>query len=150
VRTGVSWMDGRSDDVGRTAAGAGDGRPAAIGRLSASVPAPRSSSIRPRSGLLKVSITTFVVQAGRADGQAAASLRSARPNCFAQLNFRTGKIWSWGKYLPERCSNSVPPWLQDNYRNAVPAQNVYRNGVPVRSGTTTPLGVGLHTSLMMA
>ena len=81
MRTGVSWMDGRSDDVGRTAAGAGDGRPAAIGRLSASVPAPRSSSIRPRSGLLKVSITTFVVQAGRADGQgqAAASLRSARP-----------------------------------------------------------------------
>jgi len=92
VRTGVSWMDGRSDDVGRTAAGAGDGRLAAIGRLSASVPAPRSSSIRPRSGLLKVSITTFVVQAGRADGQAAASLRSARPNCFAQVNFRTGKI----------------------------------------------------------
>jgi len=34
--------------------------------LSASVPTPRSSSSRPRSGLL---ITTVVVQAGRADGQ---------------------------------------------------------------------------------
>jgi len=53
-----------------------------------------------------------------------------------EINFRAGKIWSWGKYLLECCINSVLPWLQDNYWNAVPAQNVYWNGIPVRSSTT--------------
>ena len=48
----------------------------------------------------------------------AALLRSA--NCFTRFNFRTGK------YLPECCSNSVLPWLQNNYRNTIPAPKCLR------------------------
>jgi len=86
----VAWMDGRSDDVRRPAAGASEGRgggtvrglgaylqhglgvmpgeiAAETGRLSASVPTPRKSTSRLGSGLL---ITTVVVQAYKEAGQA--------------------------------------------------------------------------------
>jgi len=55
-------------------------------------------------------------------------------------NFRTGNSDLDGKHLPERCSNSVSPGRTDNsIRTLYRPQNVYRNGVPVHSGTTTPL-----------
>jgi len=56
--------------------------------------------------------TGVLLDASRVEpnAESAASLRSAK--CITQFNFRTGKIWSWGKYLP---------WLQNNYRNGVPA-----------------------------
>jgi len=41
--------------------------------------------------------------------------------------------------LLERFSISVPAVINNIYRSAVPAQNICRNGVPPRSGTTTPL-----------
>ena len=60
-------------------------------------------------------------------------------------NFRTGNSDLDGKHLPERCSNSFRLGGRITTGTTYRPQNVYRNGVPVRSGTTTPLLLGVET-----